>query len=114
MSLSTDSSPLPGICCKIKHIATFVKSLRASSVPYSLMSSRTPIPSNMKLSFSFLRPDIEAYEHVVKQVCGNDETLRLQENFRSHAGIIEVVNQLFDGRIMVEQPGLQPRYVPIQ
>jgi ATP-dependent helicase/nuclease subunit A len=63
--------------------------------------------------YAFRRADIEAYEHVVKQVCGNDETLRLQENFRSHAGIIEVVNQLFDGRIMREQPGLQPRYVPI-
>jgi len=63
--------------------------------------------------YAFRRADIEAYEQVVKQVCGNDETLRLQENFRSHAGIIEVVNQLFDGRIMMEQPGLQPRYVPI-
>ncbi|HHT9116087.1 MAG TPA: UvrD-helicase domain-containing protein, partial [Candidatus Wunengus californicus] len=63
--------------------------------------------------YSFRRADIEAYEHVVKQVCGNDETLRLQENFRSHAGIIEVVNQLFYGRVMVEQPGLQPRYIPI-
>ena len=63
--------------------------------------------------YAFRRADIEAYEQVVKQVCGNDETLKLQENFRSHAGIIEVVNQLFDGRIMVEQPGLQPRYVPI-
>ena len=63
--------------------------------------------------YAFRRADIEAYEHVVKQVCGNDETLRLQENFRSHAGIIEVVNQLFDGRIMREQPGLQPPYIPI-
>ncbi|HHT9113177.1 MAG TPA: UvrD-helicase domain-containing protein, partial [Candidatus Wunengus sp. YC65] len=63
--------------------------------------------------YAFRRADIEAYEQVVKQVCGNDETLKLQENFRSHAGIIEVVNQLFDGRIMREQPGLQPRYVPI-
>ena len=63
--------------------------------------------------YAFRRADIEAYEQVVKQVCGNDETLRLQENFRSHAGIIEVVNQLFDGRIMREQPGLQPRYIPI-
>ncbi len=63
--------------------------------------------------YAFRRADIEAYEQVIKQVCGNDETLRLQENFRSHAGIIEVVNQLFDGRIMMEQPGLQPRYVPI-
>jgi len=63
--------------------------------------------------YAFRRADIEAYEQVVKQVCGNDETLRLQENFRSHAGIIEVVNQLFDGRIMIEQPGLQPCYVPI-
>src|SRR3989339_425260 len=63
--------------------------------------------------YAFRRADIEAYEQVVKQVCGNDETLKLQENFRSHAGIIEVVNQLFDGRIMIEQPGLQPRYVPI-
>jgi ATP-dependent helicase/nuclease subunit A len=63
--------------------------------------------------YAFRRADIEAYEQVVKQVCGNDETLKLQENFRSHAGIIEVVNQLFDGRIMREQPGLQPCYVPI-
>src|SRR3989339_700596 len=63
--------------------------------------------------YAFRRADIEAYEQVVKQVCGYDETLKLQENFRSHAGIIEVVNQLFDGRIMIEQPGLQPRYVPI-
>ncbi|NUO08993.1 MAG: UvrD-helicase domain-containing protein [Candidatus Brocadia sp.] len=63
--------------------------------------------------YAFRRADIEAYEHVVRQVCGRDETLKLQENFRSHSGIIEVVNQLFDGRIMVEQPGLQPRYIPI-
>ncbi|MDO8743518.1 MAG: UvrD-helicase domain-containing protein, partial [Candidatus Brocadiaceae bacterium] len=63
--------------------------------------------------YAFRRADIEAYEQVVKQVCGNDETLKLQENFRSHAGIIEVVNQLFDGKIMREQPGLQPCYIPI-
>lgn len=63
--------------------------------------------------YAFRRADIEAYEQVVKQVCGNDETLRLQENFRSHAGVIEVVNQLFDGKIMREQPGLQPCYIPI-
>ena len=63
--------------------------------------------------YAFRRADIEAYEQVVKQVCGHDETLRLQENFRSHAGIIDVVNQLFDGKIMREQPGLQPCYIPI-
>ncbi len=63
--------------------------------------------------YAFRRADIEAYEDVVKQVCGQDETLKLQENFRSHSGILEVVNQLFDGRIMVELHGLQPRYIPI-
>ncbi len=63
--------------------------------------------------YAFRRADIEAYEQVVRQICGNDETLKLRENFRSHAGVIEVVNQLFDGRIMVEQPGLQPPYIPI-
>ncbi|MEP9411848.1 MAG: UvrD-helicase domain-containing protein [Candidatus Brocadia sp.] len=63
--------------------------------------------------YAFRRADIEAYEQVVQQVCGRDETLKLQENFRSHSGIIEVINQLFDGRIMVEQPGFQPRYIPI-
>ncbi len=63
--------------------------------------------------YAFRRADIEAYEHVVKQVCGHDETLKLQENFRSHSGIIGVVNRLFDGRIMVEQSGLQPSYIPI-
>lgn len=63
--------------------------------------------------YAFRRADIEAYEQVVQQVCGENETLKLQENFRSHSGIIEVVNQLFEGRIIVEQPGLQPRYIPI-
>ncbi|MFN3531578.1 MAG: UvrD-helicase domain-containing protein [Candidatus Brocadia sp.] len=63
--------------------------------------------------YAFRRADIEAYEQVVQQVCGQDETLKLQENFRSHSGIIEVVNQLFDGRIMVERPGFQPQYIPI-
>lgn len=63
--------------------------------------------------YAFRRADIEAYEQVIQQVCARDETLKLQENFRSHSGIIEVVNQLFDGRVMVEQPGLQPCYIPI-
>lgn len=63
--------------------------------------------------YAFRRADIEAYEQVVQHVCGQDEALKLQENFRSHSGIIEVVNQLFDGRIMVERPGYQPRYISI-
>lgn len=63
--------------------------------------------------YAFRRADIEAYEQVVRQVCGQDETLKLQENFRSHSGIIEVVNRLFEGRIIVEKPGLQPCYIPI-
>ncbi len=63
--------------------------------------------------YAFRRADIEAYEMVTKQVCGEDDTLKLQENFRSHSGITEVVNQLFQGKIMVEQPGLQPCYIPI-
>ena len=63
--------------------------------------------------YAFRRADIEAYEMVTKQVCGMDGTLKLQENFRSHSGITGVVNQLFQGKIMVEQPGLQPCYIPI-
>ncbi|HHT9110073.1 MAG TPA: UvrD-helicase domain-containing protein [Candidatus Brocadiaceae bacterium] len=63
--------------------------------------------------YAFRRADIEAYEQVVQQVCGQDETLKLRENFRSHSGIIDVVNYLFDGRIMVEKQGLQPAYIPI-
>ncbi|UJS17071.1 MAG: UvrD-helicase domain-containing protein [Candidatus Jettenia sp.] len=63
--------------------------------------------------YSFRRADIEAYEQVVKQICGPNEVLKLQENFRSHGGIIDVINQLFDGRIMIERPGLQPCYIPI-
>ncbi|HHT9158473.1 MAG TPA: UvrD-helicase domain-containing protein, partial [Candidatus Brocadiaceae bacterium] len=64
--------------------------------------------------YAFRRADIEAYEHVVKLVSGGqEETLKLQENFRSHSGIIDVINQLFNRRIMVEQPGLQPSYIPI-
>ncbi|MDN3510337.1 MAG: UvrD-helicase domain-containing protein [Candidatus Jettenia sp.] len=63
--------------------------------------------------YSFRRADIEAYEQVVKQICGPSEVLKLRENFRSHSGIIDVINQLFDGRIMIERPGLQPCYIPI-
>ncbi|TLD40323.1 MAG: ATP-dependent nuclease, subunit A [Candidatus Jettenia ecosi] len=63
--------------------------------------------------YSFRRADIEAYEQVVKQICGPNEVLKLQENFRSHSGIIDVINQLFDGRIIIERPGLQPCYIPI-
>lgn len=63
--------------------------------------------------YSFRRADIEAYEQVVKQVCEPNEVLKLQENFRSHSGIINIINQVFDGRIMVERTGLQPCYIPI-
>ncbi len=63
--------------------------------------------------YAFRRADIEAYEYVVRQVCEEDGVLKLQENFRSHSGIIDTINRLFDGRIMVERHGLQPRYIPI-
>ncbi|MBM4054906.1 MAG: hypothetical protein FJ264_09625 [Planctomycetes bacterium] len=63
--------------------------------------------------YSFRRADIEAYEHVVKQICDNEAPLNLQENFRSHSGIINVVNDLFDEKIITEQQGLQPKYIPI-
>lgn len=63
--------------------------------------------------YAFRRADIAAYEQVVRQVCEQEEPLKLQENFRSHSGITDVINQLFDGRIMVERHGLQPCYIPI-
>lgn len=63
--------------------------------------------------YAFRRADIEAYEQVVSQVCRQEEILKLEENFRSPSSIINVINRLFDGRIMVERPGLQPCYIPI-
>ncbi len=63
--------------------------------------------------YSFRRADIEAYEHVVKQICNNEAPLSLLENFRSHSGIVNVVNDLFGEKIITEQQGLQPKYIPI-
>ena len=63
--------------------------------------------------YAFRRADIEAYEYVVERILGSNEAFKLQENFRSHSGIVDVINNLFDGRIIAEQPGLQPQYIPI-
>ena len=62
--------------------------------------------------YAFRRADIEAYEMVTKQVCGEDDTLKLQENFRSHSGITEVVNQLFQGRSWWNSPACNPVISP--
>ncbi len=65
--------------------------------------------------YAFRRADIEAYLEVVEKIikAQNGIECRLTANFRSHAGILDVVNGIF-GRLIEARPGLQPRYVAIE
>lgn len=65
--------------------------------------------------YAFRRADIQGYLDVVREVIlaqGGIECA-LTANFRSHSGILDVVNGVF-GRLIRERKGLQPDYVPIQ
>jgi len=64
--------------------------------------------------FAFRRADIEAFQQVTDLVVGQGGlALTLITNFRSHASILGAVNGVF-GRLITEQPGLQPAYHPIE
>jgi ATP-dependent helicase/nuclease subunit A len=64
--------------------------------------------------YAFRRADIEAYLEVVQEVikAQNGIECRLTNNFRSHAGLLNVVNGVFTPLIR-PRVGLQPSYVPI-
>jgi ATP-dependent helicase/nuclease subunit A len=64
--------------------------------------------------YAFRRADIEAYLRVVDELIKAQGGIEcnLSTNFRSHAGILGVVNGLFE-RLIRPQPGLQPAYVAI-
>ncbi|MCC6311623.1 MAG: UvrD-helicase domain-containing protein [Trueperaceae bacterium] len=62
--------------------------------------------------YAFRRADIEAFEHVRRQVVQDGgAVLDLQANFRSHEGITRAVNEIC-GRLLVQGP-FQPEYRPI-
>ncbi|OGQ50577.1 MAG: hypothetical protein A3I10_07705 [Deltaproteobacteria bacterium RIFCSPLOWO2_02_FULL_57_26] len=65
--------------------------------------------------YAFRRADIEAYLEVVQEVIQAQGGLecRLTNNFRSHAGILNVVNGVFE-RLIHPVEGLQPPYVAIR
>lgn len=61
--------------------------------------------------YAFRRADIEAFERVVTKIRdGGGLVCDLTTNFRSHAAVLEVVNEAFD-RLFVETRHLQPRNV---
>ncbi len=61
--------------------------------------------------YAFRRADIEAFERVVTKIRdGGGLVCDLTTNFRSHAAVLEVVNEAFD-RLFVETTHLQPRNV---
>lgn len=64
--------------------------------------------------YAFRRADIQAYLEVVKDVIEAQDGVecRLTANFRSHAGILDVVNGIFE-RLMRPLEGLQPPYIAI-
>jgi ATP-dependent helicase/nuclease subunit A len=65
--------------------------------------------------YAFRRADIQGYLDVVRQIILSQGGIecRLTANFRSHPGILDVVNGVFEPLIR-EREGLQPEYVPIQ
>ncbi|MCY4438987.1 MAG: UvrD-helicase domain-containing protein [Deltaproteobacteria bacterium] len=65
--------------------------------------------------YGFRGADIAAYLQVVKEVIQAQDGVeyRLTANFRSDARILNVVNGVFD-RLIREEPGLQPEYIPLQ
>jgi ATP-dependent helicase/nuclease subunit A len=64
--------------------------------------------------YAFRRADIQAYLDVIEKMILKQEgkECRLTTNFRSHSGILDVVNGVFD-KLILPRAGLQPRYVAI-
>jgi ATP-dependent helicase/nuclease subunit A len=64
--------------------------------------------------YAFRRADIEAYLEVIEKIIKAQDgaDCRLTTNFRSHAGILGVVNGVFESLIQ-EREGVQPPYIAI-
>jgi ATP-dependent helicase/nuclease subunit A len=64
--------------------------------------------------YAFRRADIEAYLEVVEKIIKAQDGVecRLTTNFRSNAGILDVVNAIFPSLIHA-QTGIQPAYIAI-
>jgi ATP-dependent helicase/nuclease subunit A len=81
-----------------------------------LQPGKTFVVGDPKQSiYAFRRADIQGYLEVVREIIlaqGGIEC-RLTTNFRSHSGILNVVNGVFEPLIR-ERRGLQPEYVSIQ
>ncbi len=64
--------------------------------------------------YSFRGADIIAYQRLVDRILREGgERVVLRTNFRSHGGILDLVNAVFS-RVIVERGHLQPRYEPIE
>ncbi|MGH7824218.1 MAG: UvrD-helicase domain-containing protein [Candidatus Binatia bacterium] len=65
--------------------------------------------------YAFRRADIQGYLDVVRQIILAQGGIEcpLTTNFRSHSGILDVVNGVFEPLIR-ERDGLQPDYIPIR
>jgi ATP-dependent helicase/nuclease subunit A len=64
--------------------------------------------------YAFRRADIEAYLEVIEKIIKAQDgaDCRLTTNFRSHADVLDVVNDVF-GRLIQAQDGIQPPYIAI-
>ena len=64
--------------------------------------------------YAFRRADIEAYLHVVQKIIArqNGVEYQLKTNFRSHKGILDVVNGVFQ-KLIIPRAGVQPSYADI-
>ena len=65
--------------------------------------------------YGFRGADMAAYLKVVKEMieAQDGREYRLTANFRSDPPILDVVNGVFE-RLIREEPGLQPRYIPLE
>ena len=62
--------------------------------------------------YRFRRADIAVYDAVRHGPLAASER-QLRQNFRSHAGVLEWANEVFD-RVLVEEEGVQPGNVPLE
>ncbi len=88
-----------------------VLSLAEGAPPGSLFVVGDPKQS----IYRFRRADIETYEEAKGTLGGRGEVLTIRANFRSAQGLLDAVNQVFEG-VMVPPPdgAYQPAYVALE
>jgi ATP-dependent helicase/nuclease subunit A len=65
--------------------------------------------------YRFRRADIETYEAAKTEIAARGAVLAVRANFRSGRALLDAVNRVFDGVMMVPPDGAyQPDYVPLE